>query len=215
MWKELAGIFVTTVGLMAAVFSFFPHITISDPVQMDATDLFSYQITVTNGGVLPIFGMKWALAPRIIKISNDNSHMSIQVLAPHNADWIVSSDVMASVIKPSTERHAAFMFFPGSELTVPEPADYEFHLRPVDNSIGTLTPGDQFTFTTEGLMSAPPGSTYDAADFAIAIIYIPVFPMIPMQTCSHFHVYKDRQGNLHWFRAANQCDRFPWVHNWF
>lgn len=209
------------IGPVATLCSFFPHVAVSDPVQMDATDVFSYQFNVGNDGVLPIFGVTWALAPRNIKVSvganeadNDSSQKHVQWTPPHRADWKVDSNLMRSVTKPDAERHAAIMIYPGSGLTVPGPADYEFRIRPEDSSIGTLSPGGQFTLTTEGLMSAPPGATFDTADFAIAIKYTPVFPPVPMQTCFHFHVYKDRQGKSHWFRAQNQCDRFAWMHHW-
>jgi len=184
---------------------------------MDATDLFSYKITVANDGVLPIFRVKWALALRDIKMAPDGKSRSVTLWLPDRADWVMTTNLMKSVTQPSTTRHAAIMVFPGSEAIVKGPAEakYEFHLRPADNYIGTVTPGDQFTFTTEGLISAPPGATYDTVDFAIATSYIPLFVPIPMQTCSHFRVYKDRQGAPHWFRTTNQCDRFPWLHNWF
>jgi hypothetical protein len=221
--SKASGIVAGIVGLIASVFSFFPHITVSDPIQMDATDFFSYQMTVTNDGILPIYRARWAFAPRYIKVGiaggtgESNPGHGVTWIVPHYADWAVTTDLLTSVIpdKPGTERHAAILFEPGSVMTVPGAADYEFHLRPSDNRIGTLAPGDGFTFTTEGLVSAPAGTTYDAVDFAIAISYTPIFPMIPMQTCSHFHIYKDRQGNAHWFRSTNQCDRFPWMHNWF
>lgn len=214
--RILSGPVVALVGLASAVCSFFPHVNVSDPVQMDPTDLFSYQMTVSNGGVLPVFMVKWALAPREIKLtSNDASIKSVKLLLPHSADWVASSDLMERAIKPGPERRAVILFTAGSELTVLGPADYEFQIRTPTNGIGTITPGDQFTFTTEGLMSAPPDATYDVADFAVAIKYVPIFPPLPMQTCSHFRIFRDRQGATHWFRATDQCDRFPWLHNWF
>jgi len=118
-------------------------------------------------------------------------------------------------------------FFPPRLFVVPvfdegclrEDRCSEFQLKRPDTTVGILAPGDGFTFTTEGLISAPPGATYDTVDFAVAVLYVPVFPPIPMQTCSHFIIHKDRQGTPHWFRARNQCDRFPWfwlwLHSWF
>jgi len=218
-WKRPTASFVAIVGLAASLFSLFPHVTVSQPVQMDTKDFFSYEITAANDGVLPIFRVKWALAPRHIKMAGSTGVGNGRLVAwlPDRADWVPTSRLMESVTQPSTIRHAALMVGPGTEMIVkgPAEADYEFHLRPEDNYIGTVTPGDQFTFTTEGLISAPLGAAYDTVDFAIAISYIPVFPPIPMQTCSHFRIYKDRQGTPHWFRATNQCDRFPWLYNWF
>ncbi len=217
-WKSLFGIIGAILGLITGVLSFFPHLTVSEPTQMDPTDFFSYQLTISNEGILPIFRVRWALAPRVISVSSSTgSGEGVTLLLPHYADWIATDDLMNSLLpdKPGSQRHAALLMRPGGKIVVDGPADYEFHLRSANNRIGTLSPGDQFTFTTEGLISAPAGTTYDTADFAVSISYVPVFPPIPMQTCSHFHVYKDRQGTAHWFKSPNQCDRFPWLHNWF
>ena len=224
--RWLAGTAVaisTIVGIAAGVFSFFPHVTISDPAQMDPTDLFSYQINVTNDGVLPIFGARWAFAPICLRVldaqsgaENTGTHPRMfRYLFPHYGAYVVTANLMNSVTRPGPERHAAIMMNPGSELIVDDGLDGEFHIMPENNSIGRLSPGDQVTVTTEGIISAQPGVSYGAVDFAIAITYIPVFPPIPMQTCSHFYIHKDRQGTPRWFRAPNKCDRFPWMHNWF
>jgi hypothetical protein len=116
-WTEWVAVAVATVGFASAVFSFFPHITVSEPVQMDPTDLFSYQITVTNDGVLPIFGVKWAPAPRNIKIGNNNQRRGVKLIAPHY-DWMAAEDLMALVTKTGAERHAVIMFQPGGEMVV-------------------------------------------------------------------------------------------------
>jgi hypothetical protein len=118
---------------------------------MDATDLFSYE-------------MKMAVSS-----TETGKSKPIKLIVPHRAEWTISTDLMKAVSEPSTERHAAIMMGPGSELIDPGPADYKFRLRPAGNYIGNVTPGGQFTFTTEGLISAPPGATYDTIDFAIAI----------------------------------------------
>jgi hypothetical protein len=184
---ESLGILASILGIVTGIFSFFPRLTVSEPIQMNATDLFSYKMTVTNDGVLPVFKADWALAPKIVKIQGSN--------------------------KPVEPIHAAVVVYPNSALIGPE--DYAFHLRLSDAYIGMLTPGDSYTFTTEGLMTAPTGAVADEVDFAIAVSYIPVFPPIPMQTCTRFHIYRDRQGTQHWFRAPNKCNRFPWLHHWF
>ena len=217
-WKWLAGTSLTIstiVGLAAGVFSFFPHITVSDPVQMVPTDLFSYQMTITNEGILPVGWVKWAFAPTFIKVgqsakaieNHEPPPQRIVNLLPHAGEWTYSG--------PTITTGAALMVLPGGEIKVDGAADYEFQMHPLHNSIGTLNPGDQFTFTTEGFIGASPDATSDSTDFAIAIKYTPWFPPIPMQTCSHFRIYKDRDGNAHWFRDTNQCERFPWMHHWF
>lgn len=215
--KAFLEIVGTILALVTGVLSFFPHVVVSDPAQMDATDFFSYQLTITNDGILPIYRADWAFAPRLISMTPAIGHHNLTLLLPHYADWVATDALMASVVpdKPGSERRAAILMLPGAKAIVDGTPDYEFHVRPANNRIGTLSPGDQFTFTLEGLITAPVGATYDEADFAIAISYIPIFPPIRMQTCSHFHVYKDRQGTPHWFKSPNQCDRFPWMHNWF
>jgi hypothetical protein len=216
-WRQIFGIIAgsaaTVLGIVTGFLTLFPRLTVSDPIQMDATDLFSYQITIANDGLLPVRGVRWAMAPRIIKVGGNISQKPMILLAPHYADWVFPN----SVTKPDTsgiQRHADLMFFPGSQLAVVGPADYEFHIRPTDTYIGWLSPGDRSTFTTEGIISAPPEATYDTVDFAIAITYLPIWPMppIPMQTCPHFRIYKDRQGTPHWFRDTDQCAKFPWWH---
>jgi hypothetical protein len=177
MWKivEAASVILG----VASVLSFFPRLTVSEPIQMDATDLFSYKITVTNDGLLPVFWADWALAPRIVQVGVGSSGITpdkhVQLLLPHYARWTIKASLPSYGMK----------VFPGSGMTVPEAEDYEFQLKRPDTTVGILAPGDGFTFTTEGLIGAPSGATYDTVDFAVAVSYVPVFPPIPMQTCSH------------------------------
>jgi hypothetical protein len=206
---EILAVAASILGVITAILSFNPRLTVSDPIQMDTSDFFSYEITVTNDGILPVYDANWALALRSLIVGPEKK---VTILLPHCADWKASPDLMEKVLEPSSERHAAVMAHPGSVVLDTGPPDYRFHLSRADNAIGNLSPGSGFTFTTEGLISGEPGSHYDNVDFAIAIRYIPVFPPIPMQTCSNFHSYRDRQGNLHWFKTGNHCDRFPWLH---
>lgn len=208
--RKLLKICGTVVGGLATVFSFYPRLTVSDPQQMDTRDFFSYAMTVTNDG-LPVFGTKWALALGTLTLTAQPNRKALTVLLPLNADWTVKSSVLATAVKPSDQPHAGINVFPGSRLI--GPSNYGFRLMPEDNYIGFLLPGDKSAFTTEGLIVAPEGSSaYETLDFAISIKYIPLFPPIPMQTCSNFRLYRDRTGAPHWFRAPNQCDRFPWMH---
>lgn len=212
---EILAIVASILGVATGILSFYSRLTVSDPIQMDTTDFFSYKITVTNDGLLPVHGTNWMLALRSLKVHPQPGRPEITMLLPHCADWKATAELMEKMHE-STERHAAaIMAGPGSLLIDEGPPDYRFRLSRSDNAIGSLSPGTGYTLTTEGLISAEPGSTYDDADFAIAIQYTPVFPPIPMQTCSNFKSYRDRQGNQHWFRTGNQCDRFPWLHCWF
>jgi hypothetical protein len=207
---EVIAVVASILGVATGILSFYPRLAVSDPIQMDTSDFFSYKITVTNDGLLPVYGASWMLALRSLKI-HAQPGSEITTLLPHCAEWKATAELMEK-IHESSEQHAAITAFPGSLLIDEGEPDYRFRLSRADNAIGSLSPGSGFTFTTEGLIGAGPGSAYDNADFAIAIQYTPVFPPIPMQTCSNFKSYRDRQGSQHWFRTGNQCDRFPWVH---
>src|SRR5216684_3393411 len=52
---DIVGIPASILGIIAGVFSFFPRLTISEPIQMNSADLFSYKMTVTNDGVTPFY----------------------------------------------------------------------------------------------------------------------------------------------------------------
>jgi hypothetical protein len=149
-WKWIlksSTISIAVVGLFSSLISFFPNISITDPIQMDPTDLFSYQVSVSNGGVLPIFRVRWALSPRDISLQNQQGHKPVTLMLPHDADWIATDSLMASATARGSERHALLLFQPGGRAYVSGEADFRFHLRPSDNKIGTLRPGDQYTFT--------------------------------------------------------------------
>ncbi len=187
--RQLLGGFATIVGITASILSCFPHLTVSEPIQMNASDLFSYQMTITNDGLLPVFDVDWELAPRMLKIKP-----------------------MEKPIQPITGVMVGI--YPNATVIGPE--DYAFGINFAETAhAGTLAPGDGYTFTTEKIIAAPPNAVADTVDFAIAITYVPIFPPIPMQTCSNFHIYQDRQGGQHWFRTPDRCNRFPWLHHWF
>ncbi len=211
---EILGTVASILGVITGILSFNPRLTVSDPIQMDTSDLFSYKITITNDGLLPIYGAKWELALRSLKVMPQEGRQGVTMLLPHCAHWKVTAELM-NKLHEGGRSEGAITTGAGSLLIDQGPPDYRFYLSRADNAVGKLSPGTGFTFTTEGLIGAPPDAKYDTADFAIAIQYIPVFPPIPMQTCSNFKSYRDRQGNQHWFRAGNNCDRFPWLHCWF
>lgn len=144
-------------------------------------------MTLMNEGILPVFSVRCGLAPGYMSVSGE----------------------------PGTLEYPAMIVVGPNVKLVPSSADYAFQLRRPDCYAAVVSPGDGFTFTTEGLIGAPSGAVYDSVDFSINISYIPIFPPLPMQTCSHFHIYKDQTGNMHWFRATNKCSRFPWLHHWF
>jgi hypothetical protein len=49
------------------------------------------------------------------------------------------------------------------------------------------------------------------ADFDIVVHYIPIFPPIRMQKCTHFVLHTDSSGNQRYFRSPGQCPLFPWL----
>jgi hypothetical protein len=52
------GLPTTLYGLAVIFFSFFPHLNLSEPLPMDETQFFSKSLTITNDGVLPVFGVR-------------------------------------------------------------------------------------------------------------------------------------------------------------
>jgi hypothetical protein len=59
---EVLGTVATLLGILTTFFSFFPHLTSSDLIQMDSTRILSFKIDITNDGLLPIFSVKSFLA---------------------------------------------------------------------------------------------------------------------------------------------------------
>lgn len=214
-WKRFSVKLIEIIGIVSAVvglFSLFPNVTISDPAQMGNDDIFSYSMNVSNAGILPIYRVRWQLAPRHLKVANTNPPRAvIRDLLPERGQLLVSQSAVDSASKPGARRSAGIMVYPGGEAIVEGDPTYRFRVYDGNNKLGTLMPGEQSTITTLGLISAPQGASYDDADFAIAIQYLPLIP-IPMQTCFRFNVFTDRTGTQHWFRLPNTCDRFPWLH---
>lgn len=76
--------------------------------------------------------------------------------------------------------------------------------------IGTLRPGEAYTFTTERhpLFGGKP---IEKADFAVVISYVPILPPIRRNVCVHFVLYTDATGAQHWFRSASgNCGQPKW-----
>jgi hypothetical protein len=56
------GLPTTFVAILSLLSSFFPRLTISDPVTMDSRYFFSKYVIVTNDGLLPVFRVRCGLA---------------------------------------------------------------------------------------------------------------------------------------------------------
>jgi hypothetical protein len=77
--------------------------------------------------------------------------------------------------------------------------------------IGTLSPGDAYSFTTEPLLGMLQFKRVGDADFAIVISYVPILPPIRMNKCVHFKAYTDSGGTQHWFRSSSgHCNKADW-----
>jgi len=68
-WRlpKIAGIDVNTIasllGIVALFSSFFPHLTLSEPMVENPEQFFSQSMTVTNDGILPVFHVECGLIP--------------------------------------------------------------------------------------------------------------------------------------------------------
>jgi hypothetical protein len=75
--------------------------------------------------------------------------------------------------------------------------------------IGTLRPGEAYTFTAERLFGGH--AKVESADFAVVISYVPILPPIRRSICVHFVSYADTAGVLHWFRSSSgACGEPKW-----
>jgi hypothetical protein len=64
---KLIGLPTTLLGLVTLFFSFFPHLTLSEPATLNSALFFSRSTTLTNEGILPVFRVRCGL--RIRKIT--------------------------------------------------------------------------------------------------------------------------------------------------
>lgn len=64
------GLPSTIVGIVTMFFSFFPHLTISEPATMDSGQLLSKYMTINNEGVLPVFRVHCGIAVKKILMDN-------------------------------------------------------------------------------------------------------------------------------------------------
>jgi hypothetical protein len=92
------------------------------------------------------------------------------------------------------------------------PIDFSFRIQMSNCYIGTLSPGDGYTFTLEQILDLPTAEAQANADFAIAISYVPFFPPIRMDNCTHFVLHTSMNGDKQWFRSPGRCALFPWIH---
>jgi hypothetical protein len=162
--------FGTALAVLTAVFSLFPHLTLSEPVTMDSSRSLSKYITVTNDGILPVFRVYCGLA--------------IQQLT-----------------------------LPGNLRVTTDADDFAVRFTNKNCDIGSLSPGDAFTFTPDNLLWEH-WKNAESGDFAIVISYIPILPPVRMDSCTHFTLYRDTSGQRSWFRSPGHCNKFPWFHWW-
>jgi hypothetical protein len=73
-----------------------------------------------------------------------------------------------------------------------------------------LLPGDAYTFALDEAMKADSASVV-GADFDVVISYVPIFPPLRMERCTHFVLRVDSSGKQHWFRSPGQCAIFRWL----
>ncbi len=165
MFLKRIGLPSTIVGMVTMFFSFFPHLTLSEPTVLDETQFFSKSMTITNDGILPVFSVQCGVGFG-------------QVMTIYN-----------SGIKGLKDRSVHLMFTPCS---APK-----------------LFPGDAYSFTLEDAFSVQSADVREA-DFDVVISYIPLFPPVRMDRCTHFVLHKDHAGKQHWFRSPGQCALFPW-----
>ena len=131
---------------------------------MNPNQFMSKYVTITNDGVLPVFGVRCLLP---VNKLTDKSGGGLEFLSIESPDW----------------------------------------------HIGTMFPGDSYTFSPEHRFDFA-SSEVQAADFGIAISYIPVLPPVRMLKCTHIVVYQSSDGQEHWFQTPASCSSFPWLPGW-
>jgi hypothetical protein len=160
------GLPSTIVGIVTMFFSFFPHLTLSEPTMLDETEFFSKSMTITNDGILPVFAIRCGAGFG-------------QIMTVYN-----------SGIKGLKDRSVHLMFAP---CNTPR-----------------LFPGDAYSFSLEDAFTVKAADVSDA-DFDVVVSYIPLFPPVRMDRCTHFVLHKDHAGKQYWFRSPGQCALFPWL----
>ncbi len=67
-----SGLPTTLVGIATLFFSFFPHLTISEPTVLNPEEFFSKSFTISNDGILPVFSVRCGISPRKIMTDADS-----------------------------------------------------------------------------------------------------------------------------------------------
>ena len=114
------GIPTTLIGILTAFLSFFPHLTISDPVTMDSSQLFSKYLTITNDGILPVFRVRCGLTLGTIHLKSGITFASDTKLAA----TIAPVDCYAGTLSPGD----GYTFTTEHTFVIPTPeaADADF-----------------------------------------------------------------------------------------
>jgi hypothetical protein len=101
------GFPATIFGGFALVFSLFPHLKISDPTTMNPNKFMSKYTTLTNDGVLPVFGVRC-----LVRISQtlDNYGSGLENLTLEKPNWYVGTLSPGSSYTFSPERVLGFPY---------------------------------------------------------------------------------------------------------
>jgi hypothetical protein len=73
-----------------------------------------------------------------------------------------------------------------------------------------LSPGDAYSFALEDAFEIK-AADVSVADFDVVVSYIPLFPPVRIDKCTHFVLRKNPDGKQYWFRSPGQCALFPWL----
>jgi len=190
--RKRIGLPTTVVGIVTTFYAFFPHLTISQPVDMNSPELFSKTMTVTNDGLLPVFGVHCGMAIRKIIMGNGANRA---VTVPNGINALTTPLTLAN----------------GERLIGAE--DFSSRIQADDCYASVLKPGDGLTFSPEELILLLDSQAREG-DFAIYISYRPLFPPVRMNQCVHFVLHESIVGGQkYWFRSPGQCALFPWMNH--
>jgi hypothetical protein len=96
---DFLGLIVTVIALLTFFFSFFPHLTVSDPTTLNEDEFFSKSFTISNDGILPVFRLKCG-----ITIGDINRKDNISLGSDRNNDpfgiTLINEACHAGVLSP-------------------------------------------------------------------------------------------------------------------
>ena len=87
--------------------------------------------------------------------------------------------------------------------------DFGFQMIARPDVIGTLRPGEAYTFSAENVFGGH--AKVQSADFAVVISYVPLLLPVRRAVCVHFVSHADAAGVQHWFRSSSgKCKQPDW-----